>query len=65
MRTISGEVLMLDLKNDDHPSKQHSPSRPLTKLENHQALIILLAFVVWLPVYLIWVRGAFNRAVFQ
>jgi hypothetical protein len=56
---------MLDLKDDDHPSKRTSPTRPLTRLENDQAWVILAAFVVWLPIYLVWVRGAFNRAVFR
>jgi hypothetical protein len=56
---------MLDLKDDNHPAKRGSSARLLTRLEKEQAIVVLVVFAVWLPVYLIWVRGGFNRVVFQ
>lgn len=56
---------MLDLKDDNHPSKRGTAHRPLTPLEKEQAIVIVLTFVVWLPIYLIWARPAINDLLFQ
>jgi hypothetical protein len=56
---------MLDLRDDDHPAKRAITPRPLTPLEKEQGLVVLLVFVLWLPVYLIWVRTAINRFLFD
>jgi len=56
---------MLDLKDEDHPANRRPPETQLTRLQKDQGIIIVLGFFVWLPIYLIWVRGALNRVVFH
>ncbi len=56
---------MLDLKDEDHPANRRAPAAPLTRLQKDQGVIVVLSFVVWLPVYLFWVRAAVNGFVFK
>jgi hypothetical protein len=50
---------------DDNGPTTRPTSQPLTRLQKQQGYAIILVFVVWFPVYLVWVRPIFNRWAFQ
>ncbi len=60
---------MLDLRDDNHPSKYvpppPPPPRPSTPRENVAGAIFLVVFLGWLPYYLIVVRPALNVYIFR
>ena len=41
------------------PSRRDS-TPPLTRLQEQQGYIIVVGFIIWFPVYLIWVRPILN-----
>ena len=45
--------------SDNRPPQ--STQRPLTKLQRQQGFVIILVFLVWVPVYLVWVRPVINQ----
>lgn len=62
---------MIDLRDDAHPARreedarQAAIARPMTPQQKRELAIILISFVVWLPVYLGWVRPVLNAFLFR
>jgi len=59
------EATQLDPRNDNRPTTPHTAQPPLTRLQQQQGYVIILVFVIWFPVYLVWVRPIFNGWAFQ
>ena len=47
--------------SDNSPLPSDSTQRPLTKLQKQQGFVIVLVFVLWFPVYLVWVFPVINE----
>ena len=47
--------------SDDRPPPSDTTQRPLTKRQKQQGFVIILVFVLWFPVYLVWVRPVINQ----
>jgi hypothetical protein len=48
-------------ENEDGPATSHNGHTALTRLQKQEGYVIILVFVIWLPVYLVWVRPVFDR----
>ena len=43
------------------PEARSDAQPPLTRLQQQEGQVIVLVFVVWFPIYLVWVRPVFYQ----
>ena len=55
----------MDPWKETGPVTPSTAQPPLTTLQRQQGYVIILVFVIWFPVYLVWVMPIFNRWVSQ